>query len=175
MVDRLDYTSNTVSERVRHRRLWLRGRPSSTAPCSRVVWEMTYPYDCMGHNRSISSANDVDIPPIDGAMDIVLHTTMVQKAESHRRSDLWLLFSYSITDPDIQLIAGGFWLLFGGLLGCVLVCFCVAEISGAVITTTAVPYYFTNSLSLLSSLFLGESSYIYICYSYSQRHHLCFG
>ena len=33
---------------------------------------MTYPYDCMGHNSSISSANDVDIPPIDGAMDIVL-------------------------------------------------------------------------------------------------------
>jgi len=50
----------------------LRGRPSSTSPCSRVVPEMTYPYDCMGHNSSISSANDVDIPPIDGAMDIVL-------------------------------------------------------------------------------------------------------
>ena len=50
----------------------LRGRPSSTAPYSRVVGEMTYPYDCMGHNRSILSANDVDIPPIDGAIVIVL-------------------------------------------------------------------------------------------------------
>ena len=27
----------------------------------------------MGHNRSISSANDVDIPPIDGAIDIVYY------------------------------------------------------------------------------------------------------
>ena len=89
----------------------------------------------MGHNRSISSANDVDIPPIDGAMDIVLHTTMVSKAEMPRVSDLWLFFSYSTTDPDIspkllQLLP----LLFGDLLiGCVLLCFCVAEISGAVI------------------------------------------
>ena len=34
---------------------------------------MTYPYDCMGYNRSISNANDVDIPPIDGAIDIVYY------------------------------------------------------------------------------------------------------
>jgi len=27
----------------------------------------------MGHNRSISNANDIDIPPIDGAIDIVYY------------------------------------------------------------------------------------------------------
>ena len=64
----------------------LRGRPSSTAPYSRVVPEMTYPYDCMGHNRSISSANDVDIPPIDGAIDIVLHTMVDDGVESGKPS-----------------------------------------------------------------------------------------
>ena len=51
----------------------LRRRSSSTAPYSRVVWEMTYPYDCMGHNRSILNANDVDIQCIDGAIDIVYY------------------------------------------------------------------------------------------------------
>ena len=34
----------------------------------------------MGHNRSISSANDVDIQCIDGAIDIA--TMMVSKAEN---------------------------------------------------------------------------------------------
>jgi len=34
---------------------------------------LTYPYHCMGHNRSISNANDIDIPPIDGAIDIVYY------------------------------------------------------------------------------------------------------
>ena len=34
---------------------------------------LTYPYHCMGHNRSISNANDIGIPPIDGAIDIVYY------------------------------------------------------------------------------------------------------
>ena len=75
----------------------LRGRPSSTAPYSHVVGEMTYPYDCIGHNRSILSANDVYISPIDGAIDIVL-LGWCRKRKCHRRSGLWLVFSYSITD-----------------------------------------------------------------------------
>ena len=114
----------------------LRGRPSSTSPCSRVVPEMTYPYDCMGHNSSISSANDVDIPPIDGAMDIVL--TYYDGVESgNAKSRVVCGYFLAILQPIrtfspklLQLLP----LLFGGLLiGCVLLCFCVAEISGAVI------------------------------------------
>ena len=54
----------------------------------------------MGHNRSISSANDVYISPIDGAIDIVL-LRWCRKRKCHRRSGLWLFFSYSITDSDV--------------------------------------------------------------------------
>jgi len=48
------------------------------------------------------------------------------------------------------------------LIGCLLVCFCVAEMSGAVITTTAVTYYFTNSLSLSTLESLLERALVYV-------------
>ena len=136
----------------------LRGRPSSTSPCSRVVPEMTYPYDCMGHNSSISSANDVDIPPIDGAMDIVLtYYDGVESGNAKSRvvcgyflailspirtfSFLPMVASRTLSDEDFLLEV--FWVCF-----CVM-CFCVAEISGAVINNNCT-ILFPNSLSLVA-------------------------
>ena len=46
------------------------------------------------------------------------------------------------------------WDCVGRHTWCVLVCFCVAEISGAVITTTAVTHTISLIASLYSSLFL---------------------
>ena len=88
----------------------------------------------MGHNRSILNANDVDIQCIDGAIDIGYYDGV---ESGNAKSRVVCGYFLAILQPIrtfspkmLQLLP----LLFGGLLiGCVLLCFCVAEISGAVI------------------------------------------